>query len=226
MSSIQVNSVGKIVKWWKNLKRNFLELKMIKDYIKHSLTCNELQDLSNKCHSINNECKGDGSGLSAGALIDMFICRYFAKLDKYEEFHCGESDMKICNIELSQKKISGRSNIALDWSKNDSDKEKLHFEKHMIIINLKTARWWKSNPRKIINNDIIYNDIIKSGIYLIDKDFCKENVDLSCNNKSNTLIGNQYLYLMLKNSISQNLYIEIPERNKILNFNLLDAFSE
>jgi hypothetical protein len=36
-------------------------------------------------------------------------------LPEYVEFHKGECDMKICDVPLSQKKINGKSNIALDW---------------------------------------------------------------------------------------------------------------
>ena len=96
-----------------------------------------------------------------------------------------------------------------------------------MIINLKTEQWWKSKPLKIQveNQKIVYNDSIKAGIYLIDKQFCKRFVQLSQNNKTNTLIESQQLYIMIKRSIHQDLYIEIPEPNKTLDFNILNAFS-
>ena len=35
--------------------------------------------------------------------------------------------------------------------------------------------WWKTNPKKLCNNNIKlnYNDTIPSGFYIIDKQFCK-----------------------------------------------------
>ena len=105
--------------------------------------------------------------------------------------------------------------------------KKKYFNCHVIIINLKTEKWWKTKPNKIINNKIItYNDEIKSGIYFIDKKYCKMYVKLSSNNKTNSLIDSQYLYLMLKRSIMLRLYIELPTPNKNLEFNILQAFSE
>jgi len=186
-----------------------------------------LQDLSNKCHSITLSCKGDGAGLSGGTLIDMLLCKFFQeKLQLYKDYHDGESDMKIYDIPLSQKKINGKSRIALDWSKNETKTKKEHFNCNIIIINLKTEKWWKNNPtHKICNINITYTDIIPSGIYIIDKQFCKYFIKLSNNNKTNTLIESKYLYIMLKHSISQKLFINLPLPNKELKFNILEAFS-
>ena len=147
--------------------------------------------------------------------------------DHFEELHSGESDIKIDNTELSLKKINGKSTIALVWSKNETDNKKKYFNSHVIIINLKTEKWWKTKPNKIISNKIItYNDEIKSGIYFIDKKYCKRYINLSSNNKTNSLIDSQYLYFMLKRSIMLRLYIELPTPNKNIEFNILQAFSE
>jgi hypothetical protein len=107
-------------------------------YLKKTLTDEKLQELSNKCNSINNTCKGDGSGLTGGSLIDMFLCEFLkSELHEYVDFHNGESDMKICDIPLSQKKINGKSAIALDWSKNNlNGKIKNYFTNHILILNL------------------------------------------------------------------------------------------
>jgi hypothetical protein len=137
--------------------------------------------------------------------------------------------MKICGVPLSQKKINGKSIIALDWSKNNTDLHKDYFSSHIMIINLKNERWWKTKPVKLasgINHEnVCYNDIIPSGIYLIDRKYCKKCVILAKNNKSNSLIESSFLYLMLKRSIAQKLFIEIPEPNCNVTFNILNAFS-
>ena len=249
----KITNIIKIQRWWRK-NNSILELKKILNYIKNNLTESDLYTLVNSCKSITTACKGDGVGLSSGYLIDMYISKFFTtKLTEYREYHQGESDMKIYNIPLSQKKITGKSEIALDWSKNESknkitvkveeqelekdkpktrintkqnikNKTKQHFSSHILIINLKTSKWWKSEPKNIINKKIIYNDIIKSGIYLIDKKYCKNYIKLSKNNKTNTLIEHKYVYAMLKRSMQQQLYIELPEPNKILEFNILNAF--
>jgi hypothetical protein len=220
----QTNSSTKIKKWWKKYN-SINELNNVYKLIKSALTHSNLQELSNKCKSIINVCKGDGAGLIGGTLIDMLLCKYFSEIlkDHYEELHSGESDIKIYNTELSLKKINGKSMIALDWSKNETDNKKKYFNCHVIIINLKTEKWWKTKPNKIIS---IYDDEIKSGIYFIDKKYCKKYIKLSSNNKTNSQIESQYLYFMLKRSIMLRLYIEIPTPNKNIEFNILQAFSE
>jgi hypothetical protein len=224
----QTNSSTKIKKWWKKYN-SINELNNVYKFINSSLTHSNLQELSNKCKSINNVCKGDGAGLTGGTLIDMLLCKYFSEnlKDHYEELHSGESDIKIYNTELSLKKINGKSTIALDWSKNETDNKKSYFNSHVIIVNLQTEKWWKTKPNKIISNKIItYNDEIKSGIYFIDKKYCKRYIKLSSNNKTNSLINSQYLYFMLKRSKMLRLYIELPTPNKNIEFNILQAFSE
>lgn len=210
--------------WWRRTS-NIREPRKIHRYLSTSLSNEDLQDLSNKCHSITKHCKGDGAGLSGGTLIDMLLCGFLKeKLPLYSDYHDGESDMKLCDIPLSQKKINGKSTIALDWSKNETKTMREHFTSDILIINLKTEKWWKKNPTKS-NIKITYNDTIPSGIYIVDKQFCKYFVELSSNNKTNTLIESQYVYRMIKRSISQNLCIDLPAPNNNLKFNILNAFS-
>ena len=217
--------ITEIQKWW----RNYTSITKLRDVYNHlsSLSDDDLQELSNKCHAITQSFKGDGAGLSGGTLIDMFLSNFLKqKLTKYSESHDGESDMKICGLPLSQKKINGKSTIALDWSKNEKKSQRERFACDIIIINLKTEKWWKKNPNKTIAKpkNIIYNDTIPAGIYIIDKKFCKYYVKLSSNNKTDTLIESQYLYMMLNRSISQNLFIGLPTPNQELKFNISNAF--
>ena len=139
----------KIQKWW--VKYNcIIELRKVYNYLRIKLTHDDLQDLSNKCNSINMFCKGDGSGLLGGCLIDILLTKMFEnKLTEYKEHHKGETDMKIYNICFSLKKINGKSTIALDWSKNNTTIIKNIFSSHIIIINLKEEQWWKDKPNKL-----------------------------------------------------------------------------
>jgi hypothetical protein len=219
----------KIARFWRRYS-SLSELKRVKQCIHDRLDKESLQDLMNYCSSIQSACTGDGAGLSGGMLIDMAICAYFKeKIPEYEEFHKNESDMKIAGIKLSQKKINGKSTLALNWSKNDKSEKmkvaKSTFDDHIMVLNLKSGKWWKTNPIKKSCLNITYNDSIPLGIYLIDRKFCKCHIKLSSNNKTNTLISEQQLYSMLKYSIRQQLYIELPAPNKKLSFNILKACS-
>jgi len=223
----------KIQKCWKK-NTSTKALRSVFNHLNESLSQEDLQDLSNKVNSIKQKCKGDGAGLSKSALIDMFLCDFIKKkLTNYSEFHCGESDMKICDTSLSLKHASGKSQAALNWSKNEKDDEKNtkiekeHFTTHVMVIVSETNQWWKKrDPVKKPELNINYRDVIHSGIYIVDKQFCKYYINLKSNNKTNTLIESQYLYIMLKRSISQQLFISLPDPNKELKFNILNAFSE
>jgi len=223
------NMANRIQKRWK--KHNCIkELVKIFDCINSKLTPSNLQELSDWCYAIQQECTGDGAGLSGGYLIDMVISKYFSKNleEYYVESHSGESDMKIHNINLSLKKISGKSTIALNWSKNKTEnKNKEYFNTHIMIINLYTEKWWKSSPKKIISNkNINFSQEIKMGIYLIDKKFCKKYIELSSNNKTNSLIESHYLYWMIQRSMRLGMFLELPTPNENMKFNICNAFSK
>ena len=212
------------------------KLKQVFDHISSSLPDEDKQNLSNMCNSIKTNFKGDGAGLTGGILVDILMNTFLKnKLPDYHENHKGESDMVICGLPFSLKKINGKSTCALDWSKNKKDEEpnlqnlqkKEIFSCDLIVINLKSGQWWKKKPKNVHSTlNIIYTSEIPSGIYLIDKSFCKHYVELHNNNKTNTLIDSMHLYIMLKRSISLKLYIPLPEPNKQLKFNILHAFLE
>ena len=210
-----------IQKWWRN-EISMQKLRMVSSYLK-SVDKDILQDLSNKLWAIQTGCSGDGAGLNGGVITDMFLTKFLTFLPEYSVFHEGESDMKICDVPLSQKKINGKSTIALDWSKNSVPTTRERFSSHIIIFNTKSEQWWK----KPIKDDKIkykvnsYTDMIPAGIYLVDKQFCKKNVVLSSNNKTNSLIESQYLYGMMKRSLDKSMFIELPIPNKKLAFNFI-----
>lgn len=183
-------------------------LKQIKNKIMADLN---LQQIVNDLNSINKYCANkDGAGLSSGSLIEYYLCDTIKKIPGFQIHNVGESDIKINDTCISLKKINGKSTIALDWSKNPTDSNKSYFNDHMMIINLKTQTWWKRSPLIPIFSDTVYTISIPSGIYLIDKEFCKQYVKLSKNNKTNTLIESEYLYMMLIHSIKNDLFIEFP----------------
>ncbi len=203
-------------------------IKKVIQYLNENLNTIDLENLSNMTSTLNNKLKGDGAGLSSGFLIDLLICEFFSKkLSEYKECHEKECDMKICSISFSQKKITGKSVIALDWSKNpDTSKKKETFQVHILLINLVSGKWWKNNPKnREENENINYTEDIDAGLYFIDKDFCKKNIKLSSNNKTNTLIEQTEVYKMLLYSKNSNLFIKLPKPTKTLDYSLINGFS-
>lgn len=207
-------------------KYNLQQMNEMKNYFNHYLDSSKLQEMSNYFHSLKLFCEGDGCGLLGGALSDMIFVSYLKKhLPDFFEHHCGESDCKIKNTSYSLKKINGKSMIALNWSKNDTKTKHKLFQSNIIIVNLKSSKWWKKEPKNKIFNDIVFNETIPSGIYFIDKYYCQQNIKVSSNNKTDTLIKDQYLYAMLLNSMKNNLYIKLPIHNNVMKFSILNAFN-
>lgn len=135
------------------------------------------------------------------------------KILSYEKYHINENDCKIFGNNFSIKKISGKSIIALDWSKNKNNFQKEYFTSNIILFNIKTQSWYANKQ------------IIPSGIYFIDKYYCKENVKLTKNNKTNSLIKSDHLYLMLIDCILKNNFITFPEVSDICQINILKLFN-
>jgi hypothetical protein len=208
-----------------------MELRHVFDELQTRLTPAILRDILSKINAISERTKGDGAGLSGGFLVDMFLTEYLStRIDTFTECHIGESDCCILNVPLSIKKISGKSSIALDWSKNgETTKSRERFTTDMIIVNLKTQQWWKKEPTSGCisqeeKDSSFYSTIIKSGLYVISKTYCKDKIKLSSNNKTDSLIDNISLYKMLKQSIKENMFIEFPTEIPECKFNILNAF--
>lgn len=204
---------------------NMSQLRKTKEYLDSNKEL--MKDFSTKVHAISSKFKGDGCGLSSGTLVDMFVNEFFEKnlKENYEELHEGECDLKLFGMKLSLKKISGPADIALNWSKNkvpENDK-KDYFKCNFMIIVLESKQWWKDGPKKERVDNVVYSNEIPAGIYFVDKKFCKQNVTLTSNNKSNSIISKKDLYLMLDWSIKKKLNVKLPKPNKKIKFNILEA---
>lgn len=173
--------------------------------LKSKLCDQVLFDFTRGIISIQKRCKGDGAGLTSGVITDMFINDFFHKVfkDQYQESHVGECDLILNGIPISLKKIKGKSIIALDWSKNNSDSQRERFTHPIMILNTKTMKWKRN--------------ILESGIYLVDHNYCKQNIELSKNNKTDSLITSDYLQKMLEYSISEGTFycFPFPEENDV-----------
>jgi hypothetical protein len=205
------------------------KLQLIFDELKHYLTPDVLADMLSKMNAITEMSRGDGAGLTGGTLIDMFLTAYLPHIIKtFKKCHAGEGDCNVLDVPLSIKKISGKSMIALDWSKNsENSKQRERFNADIMIINIKTEQWWKRNPSDCAQEEkdsAFYLTPVKAGIYIISKTYCKANVTLSSNNKTNSLIDEKALYRMLKESMKNNMVIEFPSEVPKHEFNILNAF--
>jgi hypothetical protein len=141
----------------------------------------------------------DGGGLSSGTIIDGIIGEFFSeKFNQYKLYHNGECDCIFYNRKFSIKTIKGKSQLALDWSKNkkeNSDKE--YFTCDIMIFNSKSEEWFKKTK------------VIPNGLYFISSSFCKQHIQLKQNNKTNSLIDSKNLFKMLQNAFENNLYIPV-----------------
>jgi hypothetical protein len=182
------------------------------EYIKTHLNGDLWNEFVGKIYCLNNCCNGDGCGLTGGLLIDMFVNKFLkTRLSEFKECHSKEADCIICEERLSLKKIKGKSTLALNWSKNPILNNS-EFTENLLIINLKSGKWWKNKPP------------IPAGMFFVDKNYCKEHVQLSSNNKSNSIIKSIFLYMMLRNSMAQNLCLEFLEDIPNYEFDISRAF--
>lgn len=207
-----------------------LALAHVFEHLRSELTPAILCDLVAKLHAIRVEFTGDGAGLSGGTVSDKFIVAYLAQQIKdFKEFHSQESDCKIKEHPMSVKKINGCSTVALNWSKNGEDSKKRElFETDILIVNLKTEQWWKKAPKIATVEERASNYFstpIPAGIYLISRDFCKKNVCVKSNNKTDTLIDQVPLYKMLRSSIDDGRFITFPTEYPTITFDILKAFT-
>ncbi len=206
-------------------KRNMLE--EVFNLTRRSLTQEKLAQLLGYISAILHNCKTekDGCGLKSGSLIDSLLTEYLTKNVPYcEAFHNSESDLRILNHNVSVKKITGKSTIALDWSKNPENSlhKREYFQEDMMIVNTLSGQWWKKSP-KLVRHSIDFTTNIPAGIFFVSKDFCKANVRFMSNNKTNTLIEPQDLYLLLSESIRTNLFIEFPDEYAKYKWNVLEG---
>jgi len=170
-----------------------------------------LQELSNMIHSIKNHCTGDGCGLKSGIYIDDVISEYFKQnIVSYKPFFSKEADMKICDIPLSLKSCTNPkgTQFALNWSKNKEVNTE-NFIYHTMILVSCSGLWWK-------------NKSVKAGIYFVDKHWCRKNIKLSSNNKTDKLISKPEVYKMIQNS---SFFVPIPPPSKVLKFSILRSFA-
>ena len=169
------------------------------DRVQSFLERQDLKYLSNCFHALKKSMTGDGCGMRGGAILDDFLGEYFEGAKEYQEYHVGEADLKLCGIPLSLKSSmrGDGSTFALDWSKNETDTQRESFGCDILILITQGGAWWKRD-----------NKVVRAGFYLVPKEFCRENVSLSSNNKTNRLISKPEVYKMLQGA---SHFVPLPE---------------
>ena len=171
---------------------------LFKSYLTNDLK----QEISDKIFTIQNHHKSDGNGLITGSLIETVLQEIFNQyFPNFKTYNNGQADMKINDYIFSFKKINGKSNLALNWSKNEK-KKKLTFDCPVLILQMKDGKWW--------TKDSDFNKSIEIGFYFIDPLFCNQQITLKSNNKTDALIDHKDVYKMLCYSLENNFFISLP----------------
>ena len=215
---------AKIITMFLRNNSNLTRLRKVYNHLNTELGTEKLQELSNCLESISQNINGDGCGLLRGAFSDMVVGDFFKKnVKNYSANHSGESDLTVCDVDLSQKTINGKSTIGLDWSKNPKKSKREYFQTDLMIINLKKGQWWKKGP-KVKDPSLDYSENVERGIYLVDHKFCKNKIKLSSNNKTNSLVSQTETYKMILSAKRTKLFIPLPDANKKMSFDILGIF--
>jgi len=190
-------------------------------YMFKSINPSELSRVQNCIQAIRAAFAGSpGAGLTSGTLSDTFITGFLKSilLPGFTTNHKDEADGKCGDILFSIKTICSEkgSDLALDWSKNRTESTRERFTCPICLIVLNTSKWW--------NKLAGYNDTVRSGFYFVDPSYCKENITLSSNNKTNALISRKQVYQMIQYAKSTDTHIQFPDDTVSCRFDILSAF--
>lgn len=183
-----------------------MNVKEIVAYLDNHLTEDLKQEISDKIHVLHSIQKQDGKGLSTGIMVETVLQELFKKqIEDYEPYHIGQADMKICSQPISFKKVGVKSCLALNWSKNEKITKPI-FEHPILILHLEDKKWWERKTG--------FNEFIPRGFYMINAEFCNENVQFKSNNKTNSLINAENVYKMLIYAKTKQWVLFLPPPNK------------
>ncbi|NDE13746.1 DNA cytosine methyltransferase [bacterium] len=168
-----------------------------------TLSTDVLQEISDKLWVLGRRIHSDGKGLSGGMMMENTIFEIMEKhLDGFRRNNEKQSDCLVAGTKVSFKKITGKSSIALNWSKNPGGAGGIRFDCPVLIMNLEEGSWWKSKRG--------FDRFLNAGFYLVDPVFCNENVRLKSNNKTDSLVDSEDLYRMLTRSLEEDMFVALP----------------
>ena len=172
---------------------------------------NEFIKIFDYADAIKNAVSGPGAGLTRGFLIDTLINEVLGQIDGFKQHHEGQADIMVENVPYSIKTLTnGGNDIALCWSKNPTIEIK-YLECDILLINLKSDKWYSSEQE------------IKRGIYIIDKDVANKYIKLYSNNKTDYVLKKKSLHdLIIHNSVKNGWYVELKSENEYV-WNIIDG---
>jgi len=173
------------------------------DYLRQALTDEVLQEISDKMWTLQCRLQSDGRGLLGGAVVEHVLFEMLETIMKdFTVHHVRQCDCTILGTKFSFKKISGKSRLALDWSKSTVKPTTGTFEHSILLLNLKAGKWWRSKPHRART--------IPMGFFLINHVYCKRYVTLKKNNKTNSLIDTDELYRMITYAMDHSWCVKLP----------------
>ena len=175
-----------------------------------------ISGLAEMVNATERHCTGDGCGLRRGGYVDEVVSELFKLLRDFKQYHKNDADCKINGVPFSLKTSTSTTgtSFALSWSKNTTVDNTNNFLSHVMVIMAHSSQWYKKRAG--------YCDTIHSGIYLISRGWCRDNIVLGKNNKTDKLVSRESVYRMLRAS---KHFIPMPEPKGALEFNILNAFS-
>lgn len=186
-------------------KKSMNNLDIVK-FILNSFDLEEKQMFVDRCDAINTYYKGSGSGMTTGTIIEKLLIEHFG----FSNYNVDQNDLKITDIPLSFKKVTGCSSFSLNWG-NNKDKRQVNCTSNILLFNVKTVKY--------------FNYTCKSGFYIIDKKHLL-NIELSRNNRSDNVINSKNIFFLLQSTIKDDLFIELPEVSKSkISYNLITGFA-
>lgn len=204
------------------MTNNYLTSKEVFEHIKPFF-----EEHGNKMMSIGEALKekytGPGCGLSTGFLQDEIYREY---VKEYSNLILGCSDNSCLEADFililplsskkglfSMKKTFG-GDLALAWQKNPNGDKREFWKCPIVIFNHAIP----GKTKRALNFGI------KKGIYVIDHIWCRSNIKLSKNNKTDNLIKRRDVIKMLKNAKTNNTFWEFDETKKVkMEIKLLNA---
>lgn len=191
-------------------------VRTVADSLRAQLTPTLRQEIADKLWTLERHFKGDGKGLSNGMVVEQTVFEIFQEhIDSFRVEHHQQSDCAIMDRRLSFKKVTGKSQLALQWSKNPAGFCGA-FEHPILLLNAREGQWWRRKAG--------FDRHLPAGFFLVDDAFCNAHVCLKRNNKSDSLIDCPEVYAMLVSALDADCVVTLPPARDVLTFSFNHGF--
>ncbi|NDE16827.1 DNA (cytosine-5-)-methyltransferase [bacterium] len=192
-------------------------VRAITEALRNQLSPTVRQEIADKLWTLDRHFKADGKGLITGTIMEQTVFEVFTvALGTFEVVHEHQSDCAIMGHRLSFKKVSGKSQLALQWSKNPTGFCGT-FEHPILLLNLREGKWWRRKSG--------WDRHLPAGFFVVDHDFCNTHVCLKRNNKSDSVMDAAAVYTMLVAAMDTDCFVALPPpREGALTFSFSHGF--